>query len=144
MKIRKSIVAAAATAVLGMAGALALPAVASAHSGSHTLTFTAVDVKSAVFTKTTAGVQQTDVNSKGKTIGFDVAYETFSGKTTATVNAALDTTGGLLYATLTTTNAGKTFKGKVTGGTGAFKGATGTATAKAVTSKKTAVTITYS
>ena len=35
-------------------------------------------------------------------------------------------------------------KGKVTGGTGAFKGATGTITAKNISSTKTAVTITYS
>jgi len=60
------------------------------------------------------------------------------------VNAAFDLKGGLLYATAATTNGGKTFKGKVTGGTGAFKGATGTITAKTISSKKTAITIIYS
>ena len=144
MKIRNTIVAAGAAAVLGTTAALALPAVASAHSTSHTLAFTSVTVKSVGFTKTTGGSQDTDVNSAGKTIGFDVIYYKATGKTTATINATVDVKGGLLYGTLTTTNSGKTFSGKVTGGTGAFKGATGTIKAKAITSKKTAVTIVYS
>jgi hypothetical protein len=57
---------------------------------------------------------------------------------------AFDTKGGFLYGTVTTTDKGMTFKGKVTGGTGPFKGATGTITAKAISSTKTAVTIVYS
>jgi hypothetical protein len=57
---------------------------------------------------------------------------------------ALDIKGGFLYGVVTTTDGGKTFSGKLTGGTGAFKGATGTITAKAITSTKTAVTIIYS
>jgi hypothetical protein len=60
------------------------------------------------------------------------------------VNAAFDLKGGLLYATAATTNGGKTFTGKVTGGTGAFKGATGTIAAKTISGKKTAITIIYS
>ena len=68
----------------------------------------------------------------------------------------MTTSGGPLYLpapagakpkrTVTTTNGGKTFAGKVTGGTGAFKGATGTITAKALNKAGTrhAVTITYS
>jgi hypothetical protein len=38
--------------------------------------------------------------------------------------------GGLLYGTLTLTRNGALARGPVTGGTGTFKGATGTATAK--------------
>jgi hypothetical protein len=143
MKVRKSIVAAAAAAVVGTTGALALPAVASAHNASTTVKFTAVLVKGISFTSATLGRQETDVNSKGKTIGFDVAYGAFTGPKTGTVNAAFDIKGGLLYATVTTTNGGKTFSGKVTGGTGAFTGATGTATAKTISSTKTAIAITY-
>jgi hypothetical protein len=60
------------------------------------------------------------------------------------VNAAFDIKGGLLYGTVTTTNGGKTFTGKVTGGTGTFKGATGTITAKTLPRHKTAITIIYS
>lgn len=143
MKIRKPIVAAGTAAILGVAGALGLPAMASAHNASHTLTFIAEAVNSVQFTKTTGGSQGTDVNSAGKTIGFDVLYYTSTGKASATANATVDTTGGLLYGTLTTIDSFKTFKGKVTGGTGAFKGATGTITTKAISSTKTAVTIIY-
>jgi hypothetical protein len=122
---------------------MVLPAVASAHNAAHTLKFTAVRTKGISFTRSSGGDQETDVNSAGEVIGFDVVYAKITGKNSATVNAAFDLKGGLLYATVTTTNGGKTFKGKVTGGTGAFKGATGTIIAKAISSKKTAITIIY-
>jgi hypothetical protein len=139
-----SIAAAGAAVVLGTTGALVLPAVASAHSASTTLKFTAVTNNSVPFTSTTNGSQETDVNSTGKTIGFDDVYIMITGPNSATANVALDIKGGLLYGVVTTTDMGKTFSGKVTGGTGAFKGATGTITAKAITSTKTAITIIYS
>jgi hypothetical protein len=144
MRIRRSITAAAAAVALSGTGALVLPAVASAHSASTTLKLTAVTVKSHPFTKTTNGLQETDLNSAGKTIGFDEVFITFTGGNSALANVAFDIKGGLLYGAVTTANAGKTFKGKVTGGTGTFKGATGTITAKAITNNKTAVTIIYS
>jgi hypothetical protein len=143
MKIRTFIAAAGAAMVLGGTGALALPAMASTHNASHTLKFTSVTVKSVPFTSTAAGFQDTDVNSAGKTIGFDDLYVTLTGKNSAAGNVALDVKGGFLYGTIATTNAGETFSGKVTGGTGAFTAAAGTITAKATTSTKTAVTITY-
>jgi hypothetical protein len=142
MKVRRSIAAAGAVVVLGT-GALMLPAVASAHNASHTLKFTAVTNNGVAFTRSTGGSQETDVNSAGKTIGFDVVYFTITGNS-ATVNVAFDIKGGLLYGTVTTTNGGKTFTGKVTGGTGTFKGATGTITAKTLPRNKTAITIVYS
>jgi hypothetical protein len=144
MKIRRSIVAAGAAVVLGGTGALAIPAVASAHSTTHTLKFTSVTVNSVPFTRTSRGLQDTDVNSKGKTIGFDDANLTFTSMTSGTAAVAIDLKGGFLYGTVRTTNGGRTFRGKVTGGTGAFTAATGRITGKAITSSKTAVTITYS
>lgn len=143
MKIRTSIAAAGAAVVLGGAGALVLPAVASAQSPTHTVKFISVAVKSLPFTQTAVGFQDTDVNSAGKTIGFDDLYVTMTGKNTGAGHVALDIKGGFLYGTIATRNAGQTFSGKVTGGTGAFTGATGTITAHAITSQKTAVTITY-
>jgi hypothetical protein len=143
MKVRRSIVAAGAAIVLATTGALALPALASVHNASTTLKFTAVTNNAVAFTSSTGGSQETDVNSTGKTIGFDVVYFTVKGNS-ATVNAAFDIKGGLLYGTVTTTNGGKTFTGKVTGGTGKFKGATGTITAKTLPRHKTAITIVYS
>jgi hypothetical protein len=144
MKIRASIIAAGAAVVLGGTGALALPAVASAHSAAHTLKFTSVTVNSVQFTKTSRALQDTDVTSKGKTIGFDDVNLTLTSQTSGTADVAIDISGGFLYGTVTTTNSGKRFTGKVTGGTGAFATATGTITGKAITSSKTAVTITYS
>jgi hypothetical protein len=143
MKVRRSIVAAGAAIVLGTTGALALPALASAHNASTTLKFTAVTNNAVLFFSSTGGSQETDVNSTGKTIGFDVVYFTVTGNS-ALVNVAFDIKGGLLYGTLTTTNGGKTFSGKVTGGTRTFKGATGTITAKTLPGHKTAITIVYS
>jgi hypothetical protein len=143
MKIRRSIVAAGAAVVLGATGTLALPAVASAHDAAHTLKFTAVQTKQVSFSSKSFGDQGIDVKA-GKTIGFDEVYLTITGKQSGTGNVVVDISGGFLYGTLATTNAGKTFTGKVTGGTGAYKGATGTITGKAITSKKSAVTIIYS
>jgi hypothetical protein len=141
MKVRRSIVAAAAAVVLGTTGALVLPAVAGAHTASTTLKFVAVQKARVSFTSSTFGTQETDVNSTGKVIGFDDVYITATSPSTATANVALDIKGGFLYGLVTSTDGGKTFSGKVTGGTGAFKGATGTITGKAISSTKTAVTI---
>jgi hypothetical protein len=143
MKIRTSIAAAGTAVILGCAGGLALPAAASAHTATHTLKFASMTGKSVGFTRTAGAQQDTNVNSAGKTIGFDDLYVTFSGKNGAAAGVALDIKGGFLYGKITTTNAGKTWRGKVTGGTGAFTGATGAITAKAIASNKTAVTITY-
>jgi hypothetical protein len=143
MNIRTSIAAAGAAVVLGGTGALAFPAMASAHSTTHTVKFTSVEVQSLPFTQTAVGFQGTDVNSAGKTIGLDELYATMTGKNTVAGHVAVDIKGGLLYGTIATTNAGQTFSGKVTGGTGAFTGATGTITAHAINSQKTAVTISY-
>jgi len=144
MKVRRSIAAAGAAVVLGTAGAL-LPAVASASSATHTLKFTAVQVKSVMFTKTTGANQETDVNA-GKTVGFDVIYFAATSATSGAVNITVDTSGGFLYGTATVSiKTGAITNGKVTGGTGAFKGATGTITAKSLNTSGTkhAVTITY-
>jgi hypothetical protein len=142
MRIRKFIVAAAAAVVLGTTGALVAPALASAQRPSHTLTFTAVNTASTSPTEYTRAGQGTDVNSEGTTIGFDVIYETLTARE-FTANATFSTTGGLLYATIYSTDGGQTFSGKVTGGTGVFDRATGTATAETISSSKTAVTIIY-
>jgi hypothetical protein len=103
-----------------------------------------VTVKQVNFTSTNFGLQETDVNSTGKTIGFDDVNVRVTPPSTGKGNVAVDIKGGFLYGTITTTDGGKTFAGKVTGGTGPYAGATGTITAKAITSTKTAVTVVYS
>jgi hypothetical protein len=147
MKFRTSLTAIGAAVVLGTTGALVAPAVASAHTGTQTLKFISVTKKSIMLTKTTGAQQDTDVNTAGKTVGFDMLYFAPTSATTAAVNVAVDTTGGFLYGTLTVNfKTGALTHGKVTGGTGAFAGATGTIKAKNLNKAgtRTAVTITYS
>jgi hypothetical protein len=146
MKVRRSIMAAGAAVVLGTTGAL-LPAVASASSATQTLKFTAVQKAGVMFTRTTGANQETDVNAAGKTVGFDMIYFAGTSATSGAVNITVDTSGGFLYGTATVSiKTGAITNGKVTGGTGAFKGATGTIKAKALNKAGTkhAVVITYS
>ena len=145
MKVRTTIAAIGATALVGT-GAFMLPALASASSTTHTLKFISVTKNSVMFTKATGGSQDTDVNAKGKTIGYDDIYFSATSATRANVNVALDTSGGFLYGTLTVNlKTGAITNGKVTGGTGSFKGATGTITAKNLNKAgtRTAVTVKY-
>jgi len=95
-----------------------------------TLKFTSTTNNSVTFTDENIVNQDTDTDSAGKTIGFDTTYITPTGPTSATADAALAIDGGFLYATFSTAD-GLNWKGQVTGGTGKFKGATGTVTATA-------------
>jgi len=146
MRVRTSI-ATVGIAVLAGGGAVALPAMAaSTHAVTHVLKFISVTKADAGFTKTEGGQQDTDVNSKGKVIGYDELYFATVSKTTGAGNITLDTAGGFLYGTFSLNMVtGAVTDGKVTGGTGAFKGAAGTITAKNenAAGTRTAVTITY-
>lgn len=144
MKVRTSIIAAGAAVVLGTTGALVLPAVASAHNSTTTLKFTAVQKGTVSFSSSAQGIQDTDVNA-GKTVGFDELYIAATSASSGAVNVTVDTKGGFLYGTFNLNfTTGAITNGKVTGGTGAFKGATGTIKVTTVSSTKHAVTITYS
>ena len=144
MKLRTSLAAAGAAVVLGTTGAFVLPAVASAHSSTHTLKFTSVQKGTVGFTSATGGIQDTDVNTLNKTVGFDMLYFKGISSTSVAVNLTVDTKGGFLYGTFTfNPKTGVVTNGKVTGGTGAFAHATGTITVKTISSTKHAVTITY-
>lgn len=146
MKVRMSLAAVGVAALLSGTGAFLLPAGASAHSTTHTLKFIAVTVKDVKFSKTARGASDKDVNSAGKIIGFDQLYFAFNPKTNKVAGGVtLDTNGGFLYGTLHFTQ-GPVTHGTVTGGTGTFKAATGTITARNLNKSgtRTAVTITYS
>jgi len=143
LKIRTSIAAVGAAALVGT-GAFMLPALASPASTTHTLKFISVTKKMALLTKTAGAAQDTDVNSKGKVVGFDELYIKDVAATTSPANVTVDTKGGMLYGTFTINlHTGAATHAKVTGGTGAFKGATGTFKAVPITSTRTRVTITY-
>jgi hypothetical protein len=143
MKIRASVAAIGTAAALGVTGVGLLPAAASAHAVTHTLTFTSVQQAQAKFSATSSGSEDKDVSKAGKVIGYDVLSITVdptTGKVSAWV--AVSTVGGFLYGSLKLSSNPVTH-GTVTGGTGAFAGATGTILAKSVSATKTAVTITY-
>jgi hypothetical protein len=145
MKIRWSIMAAAAAVVLGSTGALALPAVAGAHSATTTITFKAVAYNNFSFDDTVI-YHQIDFGSTGAKIGFDDLYSVEQTCCTVTADVAFAITGGLLYASFAT-NGSPTFSGTVTGGTGAFNGVTGTISGRLInnpTLTKIRFTITYS
>lgn len=145
MKMRAPIAAASAAAILG-AGAFVLPAVASSTATTHTLKFISVSKKSIMLTKASGAQQNTDVSKAGKTVGFDMLYFKATSASSAVLNITVDTTGGFLYGTAKISfKTGAVTGGKVTGGTGSFKGATGTIKAKNLNQAgtRTAVTITY-
>jgi hypothetical protein len=147
MKVRRSIQAATAAVVLGTAGALVLPAAVGAQGATHTLKLIAVTKNSVVFTKTTGGEQGTNVNSAGKTVGFDMLYFSQTSATAGTLGLTVDASGGFLYGTATDNlSTGVVSNGKVTGGTDSFSGATGTFTAKNLNKSgtRTLLTIVYS
>lgn len=145
MKLRASLAAAGAAVVLGTTGALVLPAVASAHGTTHTLKFVSVQKDTVGFTRATGGFQGTEFNVAGKKVGFDMLYFAATSPSTVAVNFTVDTKGGFLYCTFTfNPRTGVVTSGKVTGGTGAFAGATGTIKVKTISRTRHAITITYS
>ncbi len=149
MKIRRSIIAAAAAVVLGGTGTLALPAVAGAHSATTTLKFTAAASKSISWLSINSfAFKETDRDITGAVIGFDVVYFTNESCCSVSANVTFALKGGLLYGTFVASGESTVLSitdGKVTGGTGAFTGVTGTITgAPTDTLTKIKFTITYS
>jgi hypothetical protein len=138
-----------ATAVAGLVGtsAFLVPAMASSDSATHTVKFTSIELKGLSFTKTHFGQSDKDVNSAHKTVGFDTLNGVFDPKTgSATIDVSFDAAGGFMYFHLhSTSSAGDSFAGKMTGGTGKFKNATGSLVANNLnkSGSRTAVTITY-
>lgn len=146
MKARLLAGAVGASIAVGV-GAFLIPAAgnSTAATTTHTIKFTAVAQKQANLSKTSFAQDEVDRNKAGKIIGFDVIYGSFNPKTnTATGRVALSTQGGILYGSLHFTN-GPVTTGRVTGGTGKFRGVTGTIYGKSINKAgtRTAVVITY-
>jgi hypothetical protein len=146
MKHRITVAAIAAATALAGTGALVVPASASTSAPkTHTLTFTSVQEAVHNYTATTSSQQDKDVNRAGKVVGYDLLYIVFNPKTeTAKLNFTAVTGSGFVYG-VASASASPVIHGTVTGGTGAFKGATGTIVARNLnpSGSKTAVTITY-
>lgn len=112
---------------------------------THTLTLTSVQGATTSFSPTSGASEDKDVSRTGKVIGYDVVRFFFNPKTnTGSLDVAVDLKDGLLYGVLRESG-GPVTRGTVTGGTGAYKGATGTIIAKSLDKNdiRTAVTITY-
>jgi hypothetical protein len=82
LNIRTSIAAAGAVALLG-AGAIVLPAVASASSATHTLKFISVQKSTVMFTKTTGAIagatgtiKAKNLNAAGTRTAVTITYST--------------------------------------------------------------------
>ncbi|MBE7195609.1 MAG: hypothetical protein INR66_24420 [Gordonia polyisoprenivorans] len=106
-------------------------ALASSSAASHTLKFTSVQTAQHSIGKYGFADSDKDV-ANGKVIGYDVVNGTYNPKTsTITVDVAASLSGGILYGHGTGSLKTGKFKGKVTGGTGIFKGAEGTITGQA-------------
>jgi hypothetical protein len=98
------------------------------------------------FTPATAAVQNADYSKSGKIAGFSMLYLKATSPSHGNGDITVDAKGGFLYGTfIVNTNTGVVTHGKVTGGTGKFKDATGTFKAKNLNNAgtRTAVTITY-
>lgn len=145
MKVRTFIAAVSAAALLSGTAAADLPAVASSGTTMQTLKFISVTEHSLTFSKTNLGRQDTDVNRRGKTVGFDMLNSTVDAKTgKGTILVTVDASGGFLIGYLVG-GTGKTLRGLVTGGVGTFKDAFGTIVATALNKARTrtSFTITY-
>lgn len=132
----------AAAAVAG--GVLLTTTAASAQSALHVLKFVSVGLKSVDYSQTVTAQADTDYSTSGKLIGFDVLHFTVnaaSGK--VRIDGAVNVYGGVIYGTLASTTTSPTAYGRVTGGTGAYRGASGTITATTESATETLVTIVF-
>lgn len=90
-------------------------------------------------------VQDKDLNKAAKVTGYDLLHVVINPKKhTAAVNVVFETSGGFAYGVTAGSNTG-VMHGRITGGTGVFKGATGTILARNLNKAgtRTAVTLTY-
>ena len=110
---------------LAAVGAMGAPAFAG--TSSHTMTFTSRQLQSQ---QTGNHLMQANRDLvAGKTIGFDVSSCTFDFATgIATCDVAAAMANGTFYARVTVDGENGDVSGRVTGGTGAFNGATGRVT----------------
>jgi hypothetical protein len=138
MNVRRSLLAGAAgAAAVGLVPAGL--AVASTHSASTTIKFTATATGQ---TSSKTGFAETGKDtSGGKLIGYYTLSCQARSASAFSCGGAGSTVKGMIYFKFPLSTKSKTFSGTVTGGTGAYSGARGTIKGKSITSKKEAVTI---
>ncbi len=121
MKVRTSLALAGSAAALATAGLLAGPALASSASATHTLKFTTHTITMHPLGKNGGAELDRDTHG-GKIVAYDVLD--FVSSNGADVSLALP--GGFLYGHFTVNTKTGVVAGKVTGGSGAYRGDTGT------------------
>ncbi|HEX3492489.1 MAG TPA: hypothetical protein VHU92_24305 [Streptosporangiaceae bacterium] len=120
MKVRTSLALAGSAAALATAGLLAGPALASSATPTHTLQFSTHSITTHNFGKT-GGVALDKDTHNGKVVAYDILD--FVSANGADVSLGLP--DGFLYAHISFSSKGA-ITGKVTGGTGKYKGDAGT------------------
>jgi hypothetical protein len=141
MNLRRSLlIGTLAAATLGLVPAGM--AVASTHSASSTrIKFVATET-AAHFNSTKTAFEEVGRDThKGKVLGYYTLSCQLTSSTTATCGGGGSFVKGMIYFTFPLKMTSKTFSGTVTGGTGAYSGATGKIYGKTITSKKESVTI---
>jgi hypothetical protein len=136
-------------AIASAAGALVVAGVGGASMTSasgaatvHTLKFNSIEIASHGLGKTSFASADVD-KRKGKVIGYDSVTGKFNVHThVANLSVALALKGGVINVSGSSAESGA-FVGKVTGGSGKYKGIKGTVTGDQVNNKTTAVVIKY-
>jgi hypothetical protein len=148
MKHRLTIAAIATTAALGGTCAFLVPAASAAPAAAKTYTLSSTSVQEAAVAfegGLILNVQDKDLNTAGKVVGYDLLHVVINPKKgTAAVAAVFETSGGFLYGVTAGSSTG-VMHGRITGGTNAYAGAAGTFVAKNLNKAgtRTAITITY-
>ncbi len=140
MRVRRSLLI-GATAAAALSLVPAGLALASAHSPSATtIKFVATQTGQHRSSKTTFEEVGT-ATKNGKLIGYYTLSCQFTSATVAKCGGAGSLSRGMIYFKFPLSTKSNTFSGTVTGGTGAYSGAKGTISGKAISKKKEAVTI---
>jgi hypothetical protein len=133
MRRNRKLIIAGAAATAMVAGTGAGVAIAGSSAGNHILKFNSVGTSQQNFGSHFVDSDK-DIKN-GKRIGSDVAVGIYHQKTqTITVSLAVGLKGGFIYGTGSASvapNSAAKFTGTVTGGTGVYKGITGTLTGTA-------------
>jgi hypothetical protein len=140
MRITRKITVALATAAVAAGGAAAVVDAAAASTATHTIRLTAVVLKSTSIKN--SFVQAEKDMQRGKVTGYDAVSCAFNNAThKANCDGSFARADGMLYVHATVDQTGHG-TGKVTGGTRAYKGATGTvALAPGSSQNQTKITI---
>jgi hypothetical protein len=138
MKVRTSLALAGSAAALATAGLLGGPALASSASATHTVQFTTHIITQHPLGKNGGAELDKDTHG-GKIVAYDVLD--FVSAKGADVSLALP--GGFLYGHLTFNSKTGAVNGKITGGSGAYRGDTGTVKGVPVAKNVQNVTVKY-